>query len=94
MVKGRVERYSNMAQTQQYVSIDIPAELALGLNKASEHLKRGQSDLIVEVLMNYLEDLRDSEDAFVAYQEWQKSGGETIPFDQVLAEIALERQST
>jgi predicted DNA-binding protein len=93
MMEESVERYSNMAHIQHYVSIEIPAELALGLDKASEHLKKGQSDLIVEVLMNYLEDMRDSEDVFLAHQEWQKSGGKTIPFDQVLEEIASEKKS-
>jgi predicted transcriptional regulator len=69
--------------------IEISNDLNASLTQAAKLLKKTQSALVEDALRNYLEDIYDAQEAELAYQEWQASGGEIVPFEKVLKDVGL-----
>jgi len=72
-----------------FMNIDIPKDLVSSLSKISKKRHVDETTIVVDALRVYLEDVADAEEAAIAYEEWQKEGGESIPFEKILKDNGL-----
>jgi RHH-type rel operon transcriptional repressor/antitoxin RelB len=71
------------------LSVRIHEELESRLTAVSKKAKITNSQLIREALITHLEDLEDYYDGIKALREFQKSGVEAIPADEVFKKLGL-----
>ena len=69
--------------------IALPSDVMASLQKAATSLQKDPSDLVVEAVRAYLEDLDDATEAEKAYEAYVRSGKKTKSFEHVMLENGL-----
>ena len=72
------------------LAIRLPAEIEQRLADMAKKTGRTKTFYAREAILNYLEDMEDRFIAEKAWKEFEKSGRETVPFEDVLKRYGMD----